>query len=137
MSDPSFVKIVIAKAEYDRLVQIEKKYLELDKQNLKSSLDQGSTSSGITKTLQKNKDQVQIDQIGGGILTDLLKKLPELTFDFLLDKGIYALESATSSASGTQGTVKDQFTKFLSKAFIERFGIPPQLEEEGGNLIFY
>lgn len=126
-SNPSLVKILISTAEYKRLVHIEKKYLDLEK---------GSTAIVNSKTLPKTEDNVQLDQIGGGLLTDLVKKLPELTFDFLLDKGIYALESASSNSSSTSGTgtVKEQFTKFLSKALIDRFGIPPLFEQ--GNTMF-
>lgn len=124
-SNPSLVKILISTAEYKRLVHIEKKYLDLEK---------GSTSIINTKTLPKTKENLQSDQIGGGLLTDLLKKLPELTFDFLLDKGIYALESASTSSTTSKDTVKEQFIKFLSKALIERFGIPPVFEQ--GNHIF-
>lgn len=124
-SDPSLVKILISTSEYHRLLHIERKYLDLENSST-------TTNSKTEQSERKSVDLIQSqasDQIGGGQLTDLLKKLPELTFDFLLDKGIYALQNTPSNSTSFKGTVKDQFTKFLSKALIERFGIPPLAQE--------
>ena len=125
-SDPSLVKILISTSEYQRLLHIEKKYLDLEKGLSVNQKPQSEQYKHIEQHLPKSASS----QIGGGELTNFLKKLPELTFDFLIDKGIYALESATSSSSTkSSGYVKDQFTDYLKKSLIERFGIPPILDE--------
>lgn len=131
-SDPSLVKILISTSEYQRLLHIEKRYLDLEKG---LSVNQRPNQSEKLKHLEQHLPKSGTNQIGGGELTNFLKKLPDLTFDFLLDKGIYALESATSSSRPTPCSVKEQFTDFLRKSLIERFGIPPILEE--GNYFLY
>lgn len=117
-SDPSLVKILVSTAEYQRLLHIERKYLESEK---------GASSSSHLKPVDSGK--IVADQIGAGQMSDWLKTLPELTFDFLLDRGIYAFQNTPTSTSSNKSTVKEQFSKFLSKSLAERFGIPPVVNE--------
>ncbi len=139
-SDPSLVKILISTAEYQRLLHIEKKYLDIEKgpssTTSSKAIESGKKVTGaVTDLAQSAAQSTASEQIGGGQWTDLLKKLPELTFDFLLDKGIYAFQNTPSNSTSTKETVKEQFLQFLSKALVERFGIPPLFGEGVGKNI--
>ncbi len=122
--DPGLVKTLISATEYERLLHIESKYTELEK------------SLGVNQRIQsesyRNVPSSASSQIGGGELTNFFKKLPDLTFDFLIDRGIYALDSHVSNSFGS---AKKQFSDYLSKSLIERFGIPPIIEQ--GNLLIF
>ncbi len=139
-SDPSLVKTLISTSEYQRLLHIEKKYLDLEQGlGVNQKINQTHQRSEGFKNLEQHLPTSSAsDQIGGGEITNFLKRLPDLTFDFLLDKGIYALESATSSSTGSRipGSVKQQFTDYLRKTLIERFGIP-SVSNEGNKLLYY
>lgn len=130
-SDPSLVKTLISTSEYQRLLHIEKKYLDTEKGLGVNQKSHGENSKQSEQHLPAAAPANASSQIGGGDITNFLKNLPDLTFDFLIDRGIYALESVVSKSAGSKiGAAKKQFTDYLSKSLIERFGIPPPIQEE-------